>query len=49
MRIYFLDTENIGAAWIDAVLRDEDVGEVVVFYTKNSQPVPLTALPVRIV
>ncbi len=45
MRIYFLDTENIGAAWIDAVLRDEDVGEVVVFYTKNSQPVPLTALP----
>ena len=45
MRIYFLDTENIGAAWIDAVLRDEDVGEVVVFYTKNSQPVPLTSLP----
>ena len=45
MRIYFLDTENVGAAWIDAVLRDEDVGEVIVFYTKNSQPVPLTALP----
>lgn len=45
MRIYFLDTENIGATWIDAVLRDEEVGEVVVFYTKNSQPVPLTALP----
>lgn len=45
MRIYFLDTENIGAAWIDAVLRDEEVGEVVIFYTKNSQPVPLTALP----
>lgn len=45
MRIYFLDTENIGAAWIDAVLRDAEVGEVVVFYTKNSQPVPLTALP----
>lgn len=45
MRIYFLDTENIGAAWIDAVLRDDEVGEVVVFYTKNSQPVPLTALP----
>lgn len=45
MRIYFLDTENIGAAWIDTVLRDENVGEVVVFYTKNSQPVPLTSLP----
>ena len=45
MRIYFLDTENIGAAWIDAVLQDEEVGEVIVFYTKNSQPVPLTALP----
>lgn len=45
MRIYLLDTENVGAAWIEAVLRDEEFSEVVVFYTKNSQPVPLTALP----